>query len=117
MIEGVILFLFLTSPLWIFIITKHQKYKKSTYRKETMNSYWKVIRDKGLLGEYFTTQRLDKVNGYHKFLVNCYVPNGKGGTSETDIIFLHETGIYVIESVNGQGKISISGHAKISSKK
>lgn len=103
--EAIILFLLLSSPIWVVFVVKYQKYNKSTYRKETKNPYLKVLRDKGLSGEYFTMEKLDKISGYHKSLVNCYIPNGKGGTSETDIVFIHETGIYVIESKNYSGWI------------
>lgn len=99
-----ILLLF-TFPLWVFIFIKYIGYQKSTYRKETDQPFFKVLRDKGMLGEYYTTQVLDKIKGYKKYLVNSYIPNGKGGTTEIDIIFIHETGIYVIESKNYSGWI------------
>ncbi|WP_047153406.1 nuclease-related domain-containing protein [Aneurinibacillus tyrosinisolvens] len=103
--EAIFIFLLLSSPAWIVFVVKYQRYSKSTYSKETKNSFLKVLRDKGLQGEYYTVQKLDKISGYHKTLVNCYIPNGKGGMSETDIVFIHETGIYVIESKNYSGWI------------
>lgn len=41
---------------------------------------------------------------HYRILQNVYVPRG-GGTSEIDVLLLHETGIYVIESKNLSGSI------------
>lgn len=101
----IVLFLLITSPIWITLLYKYNRYNKSTYKKETHNSFWKVAKDTGLLGEYYSAEVLERVKGYHKLLLNCYLPNGKKGTSETDIIFIHETGIYVLESKNYSGWI------------
>lgn len=65
----------------------------------------KVMKDTGLRGEYYTAKKLDKLPGYHKMLVNAYIPKAKGGTSEIDVLFIHETGIYVLESKNYSGWI------------
>lgn len=82
------------------------KYEKSTYKKETQFSYWKVKRDKGLNGEYLTVNEIDQLKGFHKVLVNVYLPKARGGgTTEIDIVLLHESGIYSIESKNYSGWI------------
>lgn len=57
------------------------------------------------MGEYSTYCLLDKLEGYKKFLFNCYIPKGDGTTTEVDVIMIHETGIYVIESKNYNGCI------------
>lgn len=81
-------------------------FEKSTYKKETDFSYWKVRSDKGLYGEYLTVNEIDKLKGYHKVLVNVYLPKVRGeGTTEVDIVLLHESGIYSIESKNYSGWI------------
>lgn len=41
---------------------------------------------------------------HYRILQNVYVPRGTG-TSEIDVLLLHETGIYVIESKNLSGSI------------
>jgi len=45
------------------------------------------------------------LNGYKKFLFNCYIPKQNGTTSEIDLIMLHTSGIYVFESKNYSGWI------------
>jgi hypothetical protein len=92
-------------PLIIAFLVMRNGYTQSTYRKETNNAFMKVMKDTGLIGEYYTAKKLDKIPGYHKMLVNAYIPKEKGGTTEIDVLFLHETGIYVLESKNYSGWI------------
>jgi len=87
----------------LFIIVPFLQYQQSSYRVETNYSFLKVYLDKGLLGEYFTYKILQKVPGNHKTVVNAYLPNRKDGTTEIDLVFIHETGVYVIESKNYSG--------------
>ncbi|MEK5391467.1 nuclease-related domain-containing protein [Margalitia sp. FSL K6-0131] len=89
----------------LFIIIPFLQYQQSNYRKETNFSFLKVYLDKGLLGEYFTYKILQKIPGNHKTVVNAYLPNKRGGTTEIDLVFIHETGVYVIESKNYSGWI------------
>ncbi|MBS4172870.1 nuclease-related domain-containing protein [Bacillus sp. FJAT-49736] len=89
----------------LFIIVPFLRYQQNSYRKETNYSFLKVYLDKGLLGEYLTYTMLQKLPGEHKTIVNTYLPNSKGGTTEIDLVFIHETGIYVIESKNYSGWI------------
>ena len=62
--------------------------------------------DKGAYGEYLIKHLFKSIRfrGYHKVIGNVYVPY-KGGTSEIDIILIHEKGIFVIESKNYSGCI------------
>lgn len=60
---------------------------------------------KGEYGEDKIYDILQKLDGYKATLPNCYLPKGNGETSEVDLIFLHESGIYVIESKNYSGWI------------
>ncbi|MDR3069935.1 MAG: NERD domain-containing protein [Propionibacteriaceae bacterium] len=73
-------------------------YNKSNYFAITQNSYRKVMRDKGLRGEYRTASRLEKVPGNKKILLNLYVPKGERDTTEIDVVLIHASGIYVLES-------------------
>lgn len=91
--------------LFTLITRDKKKYEQTTYKKETGNSYWAAKRDKGLNGEYLIVKELDQLTGFHRVLCNAYLPNRRGGTTEVDIILLHETGIYVIESKNYSGWI------------
>ena len=59
-------------------------------------------------GERFEGQiagRLLSVPGYGKVLRNLYFTKSNGETSETDVIFVHNSGIYVIEAKNYSGWI------------
>lgn len=80
------------------------KFKKSAYGEETSNKFFKVFRDKGLYGEYLTFEKLEKVSGDKKILANLYIPKGDK-TTEIDLVMIHETGIYVLESKNYSGWI------------
>jgi len=62
--------------------------------------------DKGAYGEYLTEYLFgnENLNGYSKTLHNIYIPY-RGKTSEIDVLLIHETGIYVIESKNYSGWI------------
>ena len=63
------------------------------------------MQDIRLIGEYFTYQCIAPLNGYKKFIFNCYLPKADGETTEVDVILLHESGIYVFESKNYSGWI------------
>lgn len=102
---SIIIFLLLVSPMVFAFMLMRSGYTKSTYSKETNNKFMKVMRDAGLRGEYYTAKKLDNLAGYHKTLINAYIPKVKGGTSEIDVLFIHETGIYVLESKNYSGWI------------
>lgn len=68
---------------------------------------------KGIIGENIIYDDLKKVKGWKAFLPNCYLPKPDGETTEVDLIFLHETGIYVFESKNYQGWIFGSENQKL----
>lgn len=82
------------------------RYKRSLYLQETQNNYWKVRFDKGLRGEYITSNFLNTINGEKKMTFNTYIPkNSEEETSEIDIIMIHKKGIFVIENKNYTGWI------------
>ena len=81
------------------------KYKRTEYFKQTGNSYFSVLFDKGRLGEYYTYRYLKGLKGTKKFLFNIYFPKDNGETTETDVLLLHDSGIYVFESKNYSGWI------------
>ena len=84
---------------------KKKKYEKTLYFVQTGNPFNKVMQDIRLIGEYFTYQCIAPLNGYKKFIFNCYLPKADGETTEVDVILLHESGIYVFESKNYSGWI------------
>ena len=61
--------------------------------------------EKGEVGEDCVYKILGRVKGRKAFLPNCYIPRKNVGTTEIDLIFLHDSGIYVIESKNYSGWI------------
>lgn len=89
-----------------WIIYQIYEYKKTSYYLVTHNSYWKAHFNVGNYGEYLTYKRLRKLeNDGGKFLFNVYLPKENGETSETDLLLLHKTGIFVFESKNYSGWI------------
>lgn len=102
---GLELFLFFVMWPFIVIFIRKSKYDKSSYKKETENSFFQVWKDKGLYGEYLTVKELDNLKENHKILVNVYLPNGRGGTTEVDVVLLHPMGIFALESKNYSGWI------------
>lgn len=61
--------------------------------------------DMGKAGERYTKDVLEPLQGYKQILSNCYFPKSDGTFTEVDLILLHESGIYVIESKNYSGWI------------
>lgn len=84
---------------------RRRAYEKTEYFAQTHHSYGTVNRDKGTGGEYDLYRCLSPLEGYKRFLFNCYLPKEDGETTEADVILLHESGIYVFESKNYSGWI------------
>ncbi|WP_308638980.1 nuclease-related domain-containing protein [Paenibacillus silvisoli] len=104
----VFIFIFLVLiflPVGFLFLFNYIPFSNSEYRKETGYSYLKVFSDLGLRGEYYTVSKLSKVKGYHRLVVNVYLPKEENKTTEIDVVFLHESGVYVIESKNYSGWI------------
>lgn len=81
-------------------------YKQTSYYKNTGNSFYKVRKDRGLLGEYLIFKNLEKLEKKGaKFLFNCYIPSKNDKTTEIDVIMIYEKGIFVFESKNYSGWI------------
>lgn len=99
------LFIVITVFLVLFFTLERKKYEQTEYFKQTHNSYWSVRSDKGLYGEYCTYKYLKPLTGYKRFLFNCYLPKSNAEKTEVDVILIHESGIYVLESKNYSGWI------------
>ena len=91
--------------IFLFYVLRMYKYDKSKYKEESGNNFFSVMMDKGKYGEYLSFNWLEKIRGEHKILTNVYLPKGNGETTEVDLIYIHETGIYVLESKNYSGWI------------
>lgn len=93
--------------IWAIISTiiRRFRYEHSNYKKETGATYRQVHSDRGRYGEYLTYKELEYIKGPHKILTNVYIPTRNGNTTEIDLIYIHESGIYVLESKNYGGWI------------
>ena len=94
--------------IWeLTVLLKICLYRKSGYYKLTKNSYFSVYYDRGKFGEYAISKRLKNLKGTKRFLFNIYIPkeDNKEETTEIDVILLHNSGIYVMESKNYSGWI------------
>ncbi|NRW25479.1 hypothetical protein DFH70_004605 [Clostridium beijerinckii] len=99
------LYIIIILVIIISLTLKKSKYDKSNYKKESGNGFFGVMMDKGKYGEYLSFNILEKIKGEHRILTNVYLPKENGETTEIDLIYLHETGIYVLESKNYSGWI------------
>jgi len=70
-------------------------------------SYMFGLQSKGDFGEEKIQKELNSffLDGYRKFIQNAYVPLKNGDLTEVDLIMLHKSYIYVIESKFYQGWI------------
>lgn len=92
----------------VFILIKSKdviKFYFSDYHKETKRGYRKTMNHLGNFGEYLIFQKLCKVKGYKKVLSNVYIKKRSKDYTEVDVIMVHTSGIYVIESKNYKGHI------------
>lgn len=105
--------LLLLCIVFIVYAYKISKYRKTTYYEQTKCPYFKLQRDKGLLGEYYTYLRLKKhEQAGAKFLFNVYIPKENGQTTEIDVLMITTKGIFVFESKNYSGWIFGSENQK-----
>lgn len=75
------------------------------YFSSTSKSYIDMINDKGQYGEYLTYVALKNLSGKRRFLFNLYIPAWGKGTTEIDVLLIHESGLYIFESKNYSGWI------------
>lgn len=85
-------------------IIKNQEVKEEYYQQSGENFFTSLFFT-GASGEFRTYKKLAKIPGDNKFIANCYIPKEDGTSSEIDLILIHETGIYVLESKNYSGYI------------
>lgn len=79
----------------------HVPSTSSVTHSDTDPYYW----DTGKAGERYTKEVLVPLSGFKHFVSNCYIPKPDGTLTEIDLILLHISGIYVIESKNYSGLI------------
>ena len=101
--EGIIFWLLLFT--FLLIRSSKREYDGSDYKQTSQSSYFKVYFNKGSLGEYRLYRELMKLDAEAKVLPNVYVPRKDGTTSEIDVLYIANTGLYVFESKNYGGWI------------
>ena len=85
---------------------KSTSFKKTSYYQISGNTYLSTVLNKGRLGEYLIYEKLCFLEGDEaRFLCNLYIPNGKGNTTELDVVLISKSGVYVFESKNYSGWI------------
>ena len=88
----------------ISIIDNVTSYFVSDIKKQTGKGFFQTFTDKGNYGEFLSYKYLFMTPGKREFIHNCYLPTEKG-TTEIDLLMIHETGLYVVESKNYSGWI------------
>lgn len=61
--------------------------------------------EQGEEGEYLIFESLDRLEGNNKILVNLYLPQKDGTTTEVDLVMINNKGVHVFESKNYSGWI------------
>jgi hypothetical protein len=86
---------------------KYSRYKKSIYKDESGNSFFKTIFNKGNYGEFCIFEKLEHLECNKKLLTNLYLPkyNDPTETTEIDIVMICSSGIFVFEVKNYKGWI------------
>lgn len=90
--------------------TKKTERKKFTNKVKVNREEWQDKQAKadrqGELGEQKIVDTLEYLDIYGKTLSNLYIPKASGkGTTEIDVIYINQYGVYVIESKNYNGSI------------
>lgn len=74
-------------------------------RKKRQKEFIQRQKKKGDEGERATEVLLNRVRGCKKVLRQVYVPKEEAGTSELDLVMIHEKGIFVVENKYYGGRI------------
>lgn len=112
MLSGIFISLLsLFAPLFLILggilYVKVKRYKQSRYFNQTGHSYFKVVQDTGLYGEYLCVAAIEERVPHPLILTNLYLPHPtkQGHTTEIDVLLINQSGIHVIESKNYSGWI------------
>ena len=83
------------------------QYNQSIYKTLVNVSMWKVFFNIGYYGEFLTVKALEGISKNEKFLANIYLNkvNKDDETTEIDVIYINEFGVFVLESKNYSGWI------------
>jgi hypothetical protein len=96
-----------TVAVAVLLIVRWRRHKKSDYyeQKQDTTAWIIPLTDKGADGEFTLGNTLERLPGYKRLLFNVYITKPDDTTTEVDVIMLHASGIYVIESKNYAGWI------------
>lgn len=89
---------------FIRLIDDVTSYVTSDIKAQTGKGFFKTFLDTGNYGEFQSYKYLFMTPAKREFIHNCYLPSDKGFT-EIDLLMIHETGLYVVESKNYSGWI------------
>lgn len=81
------------------------RYYGTEYHQQTHNGFFATYLNKGRYGEFLVYKNLQMLPQPRRFMFNVYLPTENGETTETDVLLLHPSGIYVFESKNYSGWI------------
>lgn len=83
--------------LYKFLTAKPSKKSRFSKKRQTFKDGEKL--------EFDIYQELKRLPGNSKVLKNLYLPRVKGGTTEVDVLLIHQTGVYAFESKDYSGWI------------
>lgn len=98
-------YLLLLMIMAILLCYLYIRFKQSNYQKVSQHSFLKTLLNKGFWGEYKIFSLLENLAASHQLLTNLYIPRKDGTTTEIDLLFINEKGLFVIESKNYSGWI------------
>ncbi len=118
-------FILLIIILINLIKTKNTSVTKENYKRYYSNNYYYRKRnysktkkkDANIIGKKGETKIINllknqSIPGYYKILKNIYLMGDGENRSEIDVLLIHETGFYIIESKNVSGAIYGSSYDK-----
>ncbi|RKJ61809.1 NERD domain-containing protein [Butyricicoccus sp. 1XD8-22] len=80
----------------IFIAYSIYNFEESQFSNMTGYSFWDIWKDKTVRHTYKVVSTLRKASGDFKILTNLHIPVSTNKEKIIDIVFLHESGIYLI---------------------
>ena len=73
----------------LYVLSIYLKYRKSSYKDASGNSFLQVLFDKGNYGEFLIFSRLEKLERHHQLLTNVYLRKSDGSTTEIDVMIMN----------------------------
>ena len=89
----------------LVIVAMAIRFYGTEYHHQTRNGFFATYLNKGRYGEFLIYKNLRTLPQPRRFLFNVYLPTKNVETTETDVLLLHPSGVYVFESKNYSGWI------------